>query len=110
MSAENSKPDDDKTDIVICGRRLGACTIEGLTALEVSACAQIVDERMRQISAQQKGAKHPIADSSKLALLTALDIAADYLKAKTRLDELDREDEKRLDKIILSLQSSREGP
>ncbi|KOP84062.1 cell division protein ZapA [Cytobacillus solani] len=48
--------------------------------------ASMVDEKMREISS-----KNPSLDSSKLAVLTAVNIVNDYIKAKDRLEQLENE-------------------
>ncbi|MED3549244.1 cell division protein ZapA [Cytobacillus praedii] len=48
--------------------------------------ASKVDEKMREINS-----KNPSLDSSKLAVLTAVNIVNDYLKAKDRIEQLEDE-------------------
>lgn len=48
--------------------------------------ASKVDEKMREINS-----KNPSLDSSKLAVLTAVNIVNDYIKAKDRLEQLENE-------------------
>lgn len=48
--------------------------------------ASMVDEKMREINS-----KNPSLDSSKLAVLTAVNIVNDYLKAKDRIEQLENE-------------------
>lgn len=48
--------------------------------------ASKVDEKMREINS-----KNPSLDSSKLAVLTAVNIVNDYLKAKDRIEQLENE-------------------
>lgn len=67
----------DKVDIEIFRRRL-TVDMEGLTPMEISAIAQKVDERMREISEQNS----KIADSSKLAILSALHFAAELQQVR----------------------------
>ncbi|EIJ84256.1 cell division protein ZapA [Bacillus methanolicus] len=48
--------------------------------------ASIVDDKMREISS-----KNPSLDTSKLAVLTAVNAVNDYLKIKDRLERLENE-------------------
>jgi cell division protein ZapA (FtsZ GTPase activity inhibitor) len=73
----------EEVEIEIQRRRLKV-EIEGLTEMEIHALARQVDDKMTQIAAESK-----IADSSKLAILTALTLAAD-LEKLSQLRETDR--------------------
>ncbi|QED48858.1 cell division protein ZapA [Cytobacillus dafuensis] len=48
--------------------------------------ASMVDDKMREISS-----KNPYLDSSKLAVLTAVNAVNDYIKMKDRLEQLENE-------------------
>jgi cell division protein ZapA len=48
--------------------------------------ASMVDEKMREISS-----KNSSLDSSKLAVLTAVNAVNDYIKAKDRIEQLENE-------------------
>ncbi|MBS4191534.1 cell division protein ZapA [Bacillus sp. FJAT-49705] len=48
--------------------------------------ASMVDDKMREISS-----KNPYLDSSKLAVLTAVNAVNDYIKVKDRLEQLENE-------------------
>ncbi|WP_102275845.1 cell division protein ZapA [Cytobacillus massiliigabonensis] len=48
--------------------------------------SSMVDEKMREISS-----KNPSLDTSKLAVLTAVNIVNDYIKAKDRIELLENE-------------------
>jgi cell division protein ZapA len=48
--------------------------------------ASMVDEKMREISS-----KNPYLDSSKLAVLTAVNAMNDYIKMKDQLEQLENE-------------------
>jgi cell division protein ZapA len=48
--------------------------------------ASMVDEKMREINS-----KNPSLDSSKLAVLTAVNIVNDYIKAMDRIEQLENE-------------------
>lgn len=52
----------------------------------VKLVASMVDERMREISA-----RNPYLDSSKIAVLTAVNSVHDYLKMKERIELLEEE-------------------
>ncbi|MFC5603887.1 cell division protein ZapA [Sporosarcina koreensis] len=52
----------------------------------VKLVASMVDERMREISA-----RNPYLDSSKIAVLTAVNSVHDYLKLKERIELLEEE-------------------
>lgn len=90
----------DKVDVEIYGRKM-TIEMEGLSVLEVNALANKVDERMRQIAKESK-----IVDSSKLAILTALEIAAEHEKLRSRLEDLDKSEERHLDGMIVALEKA----
>ncbi|RBW71527.1 cell division protein ZapA [Bacillus taeanensis] len=50
----------------------------------VRMVASIVDDKMREIKA-----KNPYLDTKKLAVLTAVNIVNEYLKAKNKLEKLE---------------------
>ena len=91
----------DKIDISIFKRRFSNVSLEGLSALETSGCAQLVDERMRKIADESS-----IADSSKLAILAALEIAAELQRTKNQLESLNPVDDKRVDSMIVKLEKA----
>lgn len=93
----------DKVTVEIFGRRL-TIEMEGLSQLEVNALAQMVDERMREVAASSK-----IVDSSKLAILTALDIAAELQRMKSRMEDFDRVEESKVDRMLVALEKALEG-
>ena len=59
---------------------------------------------MRQIAAERN-----IADSSKLAILTALEIAAELMRVRNELENLNPADEQRVEKMIVDLENAVEG-
>jgi cell division protein ZapA (FtsZ GTPase activity inhibitor) len=63
----------EKVEIQIGTRRL-VVEIEGMTPLEINGLAQKVSERLAELQRTHKN----VADTSKLALLTALSFAVDY--------------------------------
>jgi cell division protein ZapA (FtsZ GTPase activity inhibitor) len=91
------------TDITIYGRKF-RIALEGLTPLETVSCGNTVEERMRQIAAERN-----IADSSKLAILTALEIAAELMRVRNELENLNPADEQRVEKMIVDLENAVEG-
>ncbi len=92
----------DKLDVDIYGRKL-TIEMEGLNQLEVNALAVMVDERMREIARESK-----IVDSSKLAILTALEIAAELQKLKSRVEDFNVVEGKQVDRMLLSLEKALE--
>lgn len=92
----------DKLDVEIYGRKL-TIEMEGLNQLEVNALAVLVDERMREIAKESK-----IVDSSKLAILTALEIAAELQKLKSRVEDFNVVEGKQVDRMLLSLEKALE--
>ncbi|MCG7346431.1 cell division protein ZapA [Sporosarcina sp. ACRSL] len=56
------------------------------TSSHVRLVASMVDERMREISS-----RNPYLDSSKIAVLTAVNSVHDYLKLKERIELLEEE-------------------
>ena len=56
------------------------------TSNHVRLVASMVDERMREISS-----RNPYLDSSKIAVLTAVNSVHDYLKLKERIELLEEE-------------------
>lgn len=56
------------------------------TSSHVRLVASMVDERMREIST-----RNPYLDSSKIAVLTAVNSVHDYLKLKERIELLEEE-------------------
>ena len=90
----------DKVDVEIYGRKL-TIEMEGLNQLEINSLANLVDERMREISKDAK-----IVDSSKLAIMAALDIAADLHRLKSKTEDFDHIEERKVDRMIVSLQKS----
>lgn len=56
------------------------------TSSHVRLVASMVDERMREISS-----RNPYLDSSKIAVLTAVNSVHDYLKLRERIEQLEEE-------------------
>ena len=66
----------EKVEIEVFRRRL-TIEMEGLNPLEISSLAQKVNDKMQEISESN----NKIADSSKLAILAALNFAAELQKS-----------------------------
>ncbi|MBB6445656.1 cell division protein ZapA [Bacillus benzoevorans] len=56
------------------------------SASHIRHVALMVDEKMREIHS-----KNPALDTTKLAVLTAINAVNDYVKIKERLEELEKE-------------------
>ncbi len=56
------------------------------TSNHVRLVASMVDDRMREISA-----RNPYLDSSKIAVLTAVNSVHDYLKLKEQVEQIEEE-------------------
>ncbi len=93
----------DKVDIEIYGRKI-TVEMEGFNQLEVNALANKVDERMRQIAKESR-----VVDSSKLAILTALEIAAEYERLKNKMEDFEKIESGKVDSMILDLEKSVES-
>lgn len=94
-------PLNEKVDIEIYKRRF-TVEMEGLTPIEINTLAQMVEEKMHEAAAENP----KIADSSKLAILAALKIAADSFKAAAAHDTLNRAAEHKVEELALALQSA----
>ena len=91
----------DKVDIEIFKRRM-TVEMEGLTPMEINALAQKVNERMLEISAQNK----MIADSSKLAILSALYFAVELQKISDAPSLESSALERKVEELSLSLRAA----
>lgn len=90
----------DKVEIDVYGRKL-TVEIEGLTQLEITSLARQLSERMSRISKESE-----IVDSSKLAILTALETLAERARISTQEDNLRRAEERILEHAVSSLQNA----
>ena len=88
----------EKVDVEIYGRTL-TIEIEGLQQLEINALANKVDKRMRELTQETD-----IVDSSKLAILTALEFAADGQKLKSKMEDMQRIQDRSLEDMIAKLE------
>ncbi len=80
----------EKTVIEIFGRKY-EIKADDLTPIEAGALASFITERMQEVQKETE-----IVDTSKIAVLTALNIADELLRAKRRLQETEDEYLKRL--------------
>ncbi len=74
---ENVPERSQRTEIEIFGRKLSV-QIEGLAPVEVNELVQLVHQKMANVSDNNP----QIADTSKLALLAAIDLAADVRRLR----------------------------
>lgn len=91
----------EKVDIQIFRRRL-TIEMEGLTPLEIKALATRVDEKMQELHEHNRG----VADSSLLAILTALHFAADLEKLQDGRQTEQLALEKKVEELTLALRSA----
>ena len=91
----------EKVDVEIFKRRL-TLEMEGLTPLEISQLASQVSAKMAEVASRHKS----IADSSKLAILTALEFAAELSRAQAANDTSRRVIEHKVDEIADALKAA----
>src|SRR5262249_44559430 len=91
----------EKVDIQVFRRRF-TIEMEGLTPLEIKALAMKVDEKMNEIHHQNKG----VADSSMLAILTALHFASDLDKAQAGRQTEQMALEKKVEELTTTLRAA----
>lgn len=91
----------EKVDIEVFRRKL-TVEIEGMTPIEINALAQKVSDKMQEIADQN----NKIADSSKLAILTALSFAIEHEKLKEAQDTQLRASEHKIEELTMLLQSA----
>ncbi|MGG0667401.1 cell division protein ZapA [Sporosarcina koreensis] len=78
--------DDQKTRVAVDIYGQTYTIVGSETSNHVRLVASMVDERMREISS-----RNPYLDSSKIAVLTAVNSVHDYLKLKERIELLEEE-------------------
>ncbi|WP_432358280.1 cell division protein ZapA [Sporosarcina sp. UB5] len=78
--------DDQKTRVAVDIYGQTYTIVGSETSSHVRLVASMVDERMREISS-----RNPYLDSSKIAVLTAVNSVHDYLKLKERIELLEEE-------------------
>lgn len=93
-------PLNERVDIEVYGRKL-TVEMDGITELEVHALAQQLTEKMRQIAQESQ-----VVDSSKLAILVALDLAAELSRLQNQQDTLQYMNETKLSELIDTLKST----
>ena len=91
----------EKVDIEIFKRKL-TLEMEGLTPIEINALAQKVNDKMEEISQQN----NKIADSSKLAILAALDFAAELYSIKEARETETRALDHKIEELNHSLRTA----
>jgi len=87
-------------EVVIRNRKFNI-ELDGHTQLEANAIAQLVEDRLAKLEKETKS-----ADSSKLAILAAIEFAAEMTKLQDRLAETDRSEGRKLDDMIVELEKS----
>ncbi len=92
----------EKVDIEIRRYKL-TVEMEGLTQLEVNSLAQAVSEKMLEIERDSN-----IVDTYKLALLAALEFAAEINRLKSQHENQRLMDERKLDEVVVGLQNALE--
>lgn len=90
----------EKVEIEVYGRKLNI-EIEGLTQLEIHSMAQELTEKMEKIAHESE-----IVDSSKLAILTALETLAEMSRVRAQHEAYRNAQERVLDQLILQLENS----
>ena len=91
-------------DIEIFKSRV-AVEIEGLTQIEIASLAKEVQDRMEDLAHQNRN----IADSAKLAILTAIYYAADNYKLKGASSDNERFVETKMETMALRLRKVLSG-
>lgn len=90
----------EKVDIKI-RKRLMTVEMEGMTQLEILTLAQYVEERMDEVERNTQ-----IADGSKLAILTAMEFAAELSRLKDAQELAKRVAERKLEEMAMTLRTS----
>ena len=90
----------EKVEIDVYGRKLNI-EIEGLTQLEIHSLAQELTDKMEKIAKESE-----IVDSSKLAILTALETLAEMARLRSQQEVHRNAQERAMDHMILQLESS----
>ncbi|MFE8703772.1 cell division protein ZapA [Cytobacillus sp. FJAT-54145] len=79
-----SEPEKKRTTVDIYGQQYIIMGLE--SSSHVRLVASMVDDKMREISS-----RNPSLDTTKLAVLTAVNAVNDYIKLKDRLERLESE-------------------
>ena len=89
----------EKTRVVIYNREY-EIDASALTPLEAMSLANFVNEKMVEIASQTK-----IVDTSKLAVLAALNIADELFRVKENRDDIGLISDKKIDELINQIDS-----
>lgn len=90
----------ERVDIEVYGRRL-TVELEGLTQLEVHSMALELTQKMASLAKETE-----IVDSSKLAILCALETLAQLRQLQAQHEGIKRGEERQLEQMIASLQGA----
>src|ERR1051325_3384811 len=90
----------EKVEIEVYGRKLNI-EIEGLTQLEIHSLAQELTEKMEKIARESE-----IVDSSKLAILTALETLGEMARLRAQHEIHRNAQERAMDQMIVQLETS----
>lgn len=90
----------EKVDIEIRRYKL-TVEMEGLTQLEVHSLARIVSEKMAEIERDSN-----VVDTYKLAMLTALELAAEIDRLKSQHENQRLMEDRKVDEMIVALQNA----
>lgn len=90
----------EKVSLQIYGREFEV-EAEGLSPLELYALAEEITARMKEICEQSK-----IADSSKLAILAALNYAEELSRLKKQVEGSKETDHRKVEEMILTLEEA----
>ena len=93
-----------KVDIEIAGCKFKGLEMEGLSELEVLSVAGLVDERIKRLAKE-----YNIVDSRRLALMAALEFAADLQRLQSAAKDVETVSEGKLDNMILALEKALEA-
>ena len=93
----------ERVEIVIRGRKL-TVEMEGLTPMEINSLSQQVEGRMAEVE-KDSG----IPDSGKLAVLTAMEFAAEIWRLKAQQENRRLAEERKVDELIVALQNAIEA-
>ncbi len=89
-----------ETSVKIRSRQFNIA-IEGLTPIEISTLANQVEEKMKYLEE-----KTDTVDTSKLAVLVAMDYASELYNLRQKTDANTQADERKIDTMIGKLQRS----
>lgn len=93
----------EKVPIEVRGRRMEV-ELEGLTPIEVTSIAGEVSDRMSDI----ERANPKVADTGKLAILTALEFAAELRRLKAQQENDRLAEDHKIDEMTVALQNALE--